>query len=163
FLDNIIVANGPVREMRLLSLGGGVRGLFSIKGRSDAPGCTIDPPDIRTIPVADRRFRIPTPVFGLGLVEAIRDETIAGLEVAAKPYGITGHANRNGNDGTITRFGWKAQNKSLLLFAGEAYNVEQGVTNELFPDKRGSTQASGCNVNPTPEDDSFEAKNPNQT
>src|SRR5262249_47397297 len=41
-----------------------------------------------------------------------------------------------GNDGTINRFGWKAQNKSLLIFAGEAYNVEQGVTNELFPNKR---------------------------
>jgi len=33
--------------------------------------------------------------------------------------------NRNGNDSTITRFGWKAQNKSLQLFAAEAYNVEQ--------------------------------------
>jgi CxxC motif-containing protein (DUF1111 family) len=47
--------------------------------------------------------------------------------------GITGHPNRNGNDSTITRFGWKAQNKSLEIFAGEAYNVEMGVTNELFP------------------------------
>src|SRR5206468_6644624 len=50
---------------------------------------------------------------------------------------ITGNVNRNGNDGTITRFGWKAQNKSLVIFAGEAYNVEQGITNELFPDERG--------------------------
>jgi CxxC motif-containing protein (DUF1111 family) len=25
--------------------------------------------------------------------------------------GISGRPNRNGNDGTITRFGWKAQNK----------------------------------------------------
>jgi CxxC motif-containing protein (DUF1111 family) len=47
--------------------------------------------------------------------------------------GIAGHPNRNGNDGTITRFGWKAQNKSLTVFAGEAYNVEMGITNELFP------------------------------
>jgi hypothetical protein len=31
--------------------------------------------------------------------------------------------NKNGNDGTIARFGWKAQNKSLLIFSGEAYNV----------------------------------------
>jgi CxxC motif-containing protein (DUF1111 family) len=58
--------------------------------------------------------------------------------------------NRNPNDGTITRFGWKAQNKSLLLFAGEAYNVEQGVTNELFPTERDETP--GCVFNPTPED-----------
>ena len=65
--------------------------------------------------------------------------------------GITGHANRSGNDGTITRFGWKAQNKSLLIFSGEAYNVEIGVTNEAFPDERGGAPAS-CLFNPTPED-----------
>ncbi len=40
--------------------------------------------------------------------------------------------NTSGNDQTITRFGWKAQNKSLLMFAGETSNVELGVTNELF-------------------------------
>jgi CxxC motif-containing protein (DUF1111 family) len=45
-------------------------------------------------------------------------------------------ANRNGNDGTITRFGWKAQNVSLLIFSGEAYNVEMGITSELFQNER---------------------------
>lgn len=49
-----------------------------------------------------------------------------------KALGIAGHENRNGNDGTITRFGWKAQNKSLAMFSGEAYLVEMGVTNDLF-------------------------------
>src|SRR5439155_1736164 len=53
-------------------------------------------------------------------------------------------------DGPIARFGWKAQNKSLLIFSGEAYNVEQGVTSELFPSERAIS--SGCNLNPTPED-----------
>ena len=67
-----------------------------------------------------------------------------------RQLGIGGRENRNGNDGTITRFGWKAQNKSLLLFAGEAYNVEQGVTNELFPNDR--DEAPGCNKNTSPED-----------
>ena len=47
--------------------------------------------------------------------------------------------NLNGNDGTIARFGWKAQNKSLLLFSGEAYNVEMGITNELFQTERDET------------------------
>ena len=37
----------------------------------------------------------------------------------------------------IRRFGWKAQNKSLLIFSGEAYNVEMGITNELFPHRAG--------------------------
>ena len=49
---------------------------------------------------------------------------------------VTGQTNANGNDGTIARFGWKAQNKSLLLFSGEAYNVEMGITNELFQTER---------------------------
>src|SRR5712691_2295269 len=50
-----------------------------------------------------------------------------------QPLGIGGMPNRSGNDGTITRFGWKAQNKSVVVFAGEAYNVEMGVTNDVFP------------------------------
>src|SRR5439155_3535170 len=61
----------------------------------------------------------------------------ANFEVAGRT--ITGIANHNGNDGTIARFGWKAQNKSLLLFSGEAYNVEQGITNELFQTERDET------------------------
>ena len=49
------------------------------------------------------------------------------------------------------RFGWKAQNKSLEMFAGEAYNVEIGVTNELFPNERDDPPGN-CLMNPTPED-----------
>jgi CxxC motif-containing protein (DUF1111 family) len=63
---------------------------------------------------------------------------------------IGGRFNTSANDGTITRFGWKAQNKTLLIFAGEAYNVEQGVSNELFSNERSAVP--GCVFNPTPED-----------
>jgi CxxC motif-containing protein (DUF1111 family) len=52
---------------------------------------------------------------------------------------VSGQTNSNGNDGTVARFGWKAQNKSLLLFSGEAYNVEMGISNELFPTERVET------------------------
>jgi CxxC motif-containing protein (DUF1111 family) len=52
---------------------------------------------------------------------------------------VLGETNNNGNDGTIARFGWKAQNKSLLIFAGEAYNVEMGISNELFETEREET------------------------
>ncbi len=64
--------------------------------------------------------------------------------------GISGHFNYTGNDGTIARFGWKAQNKSLMMFAGEAYNVEMGITNELFPSER--EYDSNCQYNTLPED-----------
>ena len=63
---------------------------------------------------------------------------------------ISGEPNNNGNDGTIARFGWKAQNKSLLLFSGEAYNVEMGITNELFQTERDETGA--CQLVTTPND-----------
>ncbi|MGD0956020.1 MAG: di-heme oxidoredictase family protein [Candidatus Acidiferrales bacterium] len=108
-------------------------------------------------------FRIPTPLFGTGLIENISDETILANmnanSAAKQALGIFGHPNHNGNDGTIARFGWKAQNKSLELFAGEAYNVEMGVTNELFTNERPSPDEelhgglpASCLLNPTPED-----------
>ena len=114
-------------------------------------------------------LRIPTPTFGAGLIEAIDDDTIlANLQANAatklsmgirgKPN-MTGRPNVSGNDGTITRFGWKAQNKSLELFSGEAYNVEQGVTSDLFPQER--DEARGCKFNSTPESPThFDALNP---
>jgi len=72
---------------------------------------------------------------------------------------ITGQTNNNGNDGTIARFGWKAQNKSLLLFSGEAYNVEMGITNELFQTER--EENPSCQFAPTPNDvTNFDATTP---
>jgi CxxC motif-containing protein (DUF1111 family) len=159
-VPSFITSSGPVREARFISNSdgsrdGGVHDLFTVTGRSDAAGCTVAQPDFNTA-VTDGNviFRIPTPLFGLGLVEATPDATLlanltatAGSRAALK---IGGFFNTNGNDGTMTRFGWKAQNKSLLLFVGEAYNVEQGVTNELFPNER--NVSSGCAFNNSPED-----------
>jgi CxxC motif-containing protein (DUF1111 family) len=158
-----ITAAGPVREARFIAvssannapLDGGVHALYTIAGRTDAPGCALAQPDFAT-QLANNNviFRIPTPTFGLGLVENTPDATLqANLAVNASAkaaLGIAGRFNTSGNDGTITRFGWKAQNKSLLIFAGEAYNVEQGVANEAFPNERSA--AAGCVFNPTPED-----------
>jgi CxxC motif-containing protein (DUF1111 family) len=155
-----IQPSGPVRVVRFAlnpdgSPDGGVHNLFVITGRADAVGCSIAQPDFGAAVAANNAsFRIPTPLFGAGLVEAIPDDAILANMAANAPrkqqLGIGGHVNRNANDGTITRFGWKAQNKSLLLFGGEAYNVEQGVTNELFPTERDETP--GCAFNATPED-----------
>ncbi len=88
------------------------------------------------------------------MIENISDATILANKTAnafAKAFlGISGRENRNGNDGTITRFGWKAQNKSLTIFSGEAYNVEMGVTNDMFQTERNMTP--DCNFNTLPED-----------
>ncbi len=150
----IINENGPVREVRFAS-DGGVHDLFTVAGLEGAGNCAPSQPNFGGH-TGELRFRIPTPLFGLGLIEAIEDATILDNVHGGKPFGILGSANRNGNDGTVTRFGWKAQNKSLVIFAGEAYNVEQGVTNELFPDERGEAgmpDPEACyRVRPAPQD-----------
>jgi CxxC motif-containing protein (DUF1111 family) len=145
-----ITLSGPIREARFKS-DGGVHALYTIKGRSDAPGCNITQPDFTTAAAQnDLVFRIPTPTFGLGLIEAIDDSTILANVKNPSVMGITGRPNHEGNAGTISRFGWKAQNKSLVIFSAEAYNVEQGVTNELFTQERDETPS--CYFNETPED-----------
>ena len=179
-----ITNNGPIREARFKrnpngTPDGGVHDLFVITGRTDAAGCNIAQPNFRPAgnPITGQGgnrniiFRIPTPVFGAGLIEAIPDAVIlknmkadtstkARLGISGHPNAIiSGTANRSANDGTITRFGWKAQNKSLLVFAGEAYNVEMGVTNQLFPQERDETP--GCLFNATPEDTLNFTANPN--
>jgi CxxC motif-containing protein (DUF1111 family) len=160
FVPSFISTNSPVREARFIrnpdgSLDGSVHDLFTIAGRSDAVGCTLAQPTFaQQLANNNVIFRIPTPVFGLGLVENTADVTLranlAATKAARSKLGIDGSFNTSGNDNTITRFGWKAQNKSLLMFAGEAYNVEQGVTNELFPNERSGV--TGCVFNPMPED-----------
>lgn len=151
-VPSFITQYGPIREVRFVSkpngtADGGVHQLFTVVGRSD-----VYPPDqantctIRALPPTDfeaqyrkgnLRFRIPTQLFGLGILDGIQDREILmrHQETAEvrRALGIGGVPNRSGNDGTIARFGWKAQNKSITMFAGEAYNVEMGVTTDLFP------------------------------
>jgi len=167
-----IMSDGPVREARFKRKAdgtpdGGVHGLFVISGRKEAPdadasACMIRQPNFeRQLAYDNVIFRIPTPMFGAGWIEQIPDATIVAnqrantyakglLGIVGRPnrIRITGETNNNGNDGTIARFGWKAQNKSLLLFAGEAYNVEMGITNELFQTERDETPA--CQLVTTP-------------
>jgi CxxC motif-containing protein (DUF1111 family) len=167
-VPSFITATGPVLEARFIktstgALDGGVHDLYTITGRTDAVGCSLAQPDFATAQSTNNViFRTPTPLFGLGLVEATPDATLqanlAATATARAALKIGGVFNTSGNDGTITRFGWKAQNKSLLIFAGEAYNVEQGVTNENFPNER--NMVPGCAFNGTPED-STNLLNPN--
>ena len=161
-LPAFITADGPVRVARFIqsettpnTLDGGVHDLFTIHGRSDAPGCVLAQPDFAAQMAKNNViFRIPTPIYGAGLVEDTPDAKLqANLALNATlktSLGIAGRFNTSPNDGTISRYGWKAQNKSLLMFAGEAENVEQGVTNELFPNERNAT--TSCSFTNTPED-----------
>ena len=172
-VPSFITLNGPVREARFVrnpdgTPDGGVHDLFTIAGRTDASGCKLAQPDFeKELAHHNVIFRIPTPVFGAGLIEQIPDKAIlanqteeASMKDAMKIRGrpnitlagrtISGQANNNGNDGTVARFGWKAQNKSLLVFSGEAYNVEMGITNELFQTERDETPS--CQFATVPND-----------
>jgi CxxC motif-containing protein (DUF1111 family) len=156
--------NGPIVEARFKhfpdgSRDGGVHSLFVISGRIDSTGNASDCTAVQDN--FDAQFannnvslRIPVPLFGDGLIEAIADSTIlANLtanQAAKTQLGIGGHPNRSANTGTITRFGWKAQNQSLLMFAGEAYNVEIGISNELFQNERDDNPT--CQYAPVPND-----------
>jgi CxxC motif-containing protein (DUF1111 family) len=166
-IPSFITANGPTREARFPFFfnsngspntnapNGGVEDLFTVSGRSDAGSCSLPQPSFSAAESTNNIiFRIPTPVFGTGLIENIDDSTLIENQTAqaSNNLGISGTFNHNGNDGTISRFGWKAQNKSLLLFAGEAYNVEMGITNEIFgqdrplpgEDQQGSGLPASC-------------------
>jgi len=150
-VPSFITRFGPIREVRFArkpdgSADGGVHQLWTVVGRSDvfppwqSGNCTtadLPQPDFETeYRRGNLRFRIPLQLFGLGILESIQDREIlerhrATANIRAQ-LGIAGMPNRSGNDGTISRFGWKAQNKSITIFSGEAYNVEMGVTNDLF-------------------------------
>ena len=169
-VPSFISANGPVREARFINVpgtntpDGGVHDLFVLTGRTDAPGCNIAQPNFaQAVRQNNVIFRIPTPTFGAGLVENTTDSELLDKSVALSSqqhslgivsgffnHVVADHFNRSGNDGTITRFGWKAQNKSLLIFAGEAYNVEQGISNEAFPNER--EDDPHCQFKGTPND-----------
>jgi CxxC motif-containing protein (DUF1111 family) len=158
-IPSFITANGPTREVRFPFFfgssgapdtnapNGGVEDLFTVSGLPGAGSCSLSQPPFAAAEAANNIiYRIPTPVFGAGMLENIDDSTLIAVQQAeaGNSFGISGTFNRNGNDGTIARFGWKAQNESLLMFAGEAYNVEMGISNELFPQDR-----------PLPEEDQF--------
>ena len=106
--------------------------------------------------------RVPIPVFGAGLVEAIADETLLAL---ADPDdrngdGVRGRAAIVVDVGTgerrVGRFGWKAQHATLRTFSGDAYRNEMGITNELFPTELATGVAADqlrrCDPTPDPED-----------
>lgn len=81
--------------------------------------------------------RVAPPVFGLGLLEAIADQTL--LDLAARPAVdcISGRVNWvwNWEQGraAIGRFGWKANEPTLRQQTAHAFQEDMGVTSPLFP------------------------------
>jgi CxxC motif-containing protein (DUF1111 family) len=81
--------------------------------------------------------RITTPTFGDGLIDAIPDSEIALNAVTPQPDGVHGEVSIVldvvSGDYRVGRFGWKAQQATLLAFSGDAFDHEMGITNRLYP------------------------------
>ncbi|HET7698963.1 MAG TPA: di-heme oxidoredictase family protein [Vicinamibacterales bacterium] len=128
--------------------------LFSVPGHGCQP----------MVPVEANVFarRVPIPLFGAGLVEAIPDETLRALEDPADRDrdGVSGRAalvtDVASGERRVGRFGWKAQHATLLAFGADAYRNEMGITNDLFPAEVAygvsAAQMRLCDRFPDPED-----------
>ena len=107
--------------------------------------------------------RQTTPLFGMGLIEAIPDAQIEAYRAEEARFhpGQTGHVHHvlDVASGTtrVGRFGWKAQQATLLSFSGDAYVNEMGITSRLFPKENepngDPVKLAGCDKVPDIEDD----------
>ena len=101
-----------------------------------------------------KTFRVTTSTLGDGFVEAIANQTLLD-NVNAQPIGQRGTLTQvpvteAGNALRFGRFGWKAQQASLLSFAGDAYLNEMGITNPFdgFGGRSSSAADAGTHENP---------------
>jgi CxxC motif-containing protein (DUF1111 family) len=131
--------SSPTNVVRFGRVTGGIFDPLESLGGSLLQRFALDPSARERVPpeanvVAERQS---TPLFGLGLIEAIPDAAITANANRAKPDGIAGRAAMIVDVATgerrVGRFGWKAQQATLLAFAGDAYRNELGITNRFFP------------------------------
>jgi CxxC motif-containing protein (DUF1111 family) len=90
-------------------------------------------------------LRVPPPVFGLGLLEAVPEAALRALEDPndTDGDGISGRLNEvysvTAGGSRVGRFGWKSNQPDLLQQAAAAYVDDMGVTNPLFPEPGGGS------------------------
>ncbi len=135
-------AVGGASNIRVTRFGRTVDGVFddlAALGGSLLQRFAINPALQEVIPheanvIAQRES---TPLFGLGLIEAIPDGAILQNAATLRADGIGGRAAIVTDIVTgqprVGRFGWKAQQATLLAFSADAYVNEMGITNRFFP------------------------------
>jgi CxxC motif-containing protein (DUF1111 family) len=102
----------------------------------------------------DRRIeispRVPLPVFGLGLLEAVPDAAILALADPddADGDGISGRPNQvwSARAGRVVlgRFGWKASQPTLEQQIASAYSEDLGLTSALYPEPNCTPRQKEC-------------------
>jgi len=117
----------------------GVFDPLTAQGGSLLQDHAIDPAGQEVVPAEANVVihRQTTPLYGLGLIEAIPDATIMAGVKKTPVDGVKGRAAMIADVATgktiVGRFGWKAQQGNLLTFSGDAYVNEMGITSRLFP------------------------------
>lgn len=123
----------------------------------------------------DVSYRLPPPVFGVGLIEAISDSTIAAGEDPndANADGISGRVNwvipapylpsddpGGGTTPRAGRFGRKGSVSSLIQQTTEAYHQDMGITSDFRPTENVNplAPASAEGVDRAPDPEVSEAK-----
>jgi CxxC motif-containing protein (DUF1111 family) len=158
----VVGGSSPLNETRGQKLTGGQ--LFDVPGGSLFQSDAINANCRENIPtdINVTAARQTTPLFGLGLVEAIPDSEIEGyafLQARQHPE-QAGHSIRvldvASGQRLVGRFGWKDQQATLQSFSGDAYLNEMGVTSKLFPTENAPngdlTKLKACDQHPDPED-----------
>jgi CxxC motif-containing protein (DUF1111 family) len=84
--------------------------------------------------VAERQA---TPLFGLGFVEAVADDTFTAI-ARSQRRDVRGTVKTVSELGAtrVGRFGWKDDHATLRAFSGDAYLNEMGITSADFPEER---------------------------
>lgn len=124
--------------------GGSLRQLFTVGAFTGANGQRCNVPLEVEPPEATVRNagRLTTPLFGLGLVDALPDSFFDNL-AASQPLALRGTVNRvttllpNIRDRSqrvggirVGRFGWKAGVPNLIQFSADAYVNEMAITTQ---------------------------------
>ena len=124
--------------------GGSLRQLFTVGRFTGASGQACNPPlEVEPAEATVHNVgRLTTPLFGLGLVDAMPDSFFTSM-AASEPAATRGIANivstvlPNDRDVSqsiggqrVGRFGWKAGVPNLLQFSADAYLNEMGITTQ---------------------------------
>ena len=103
-------------------------------------------------------MRRTTALFGLGLVDAVPDSTFSHIAAFQARFlsSTAGRVSIVADPTTgmqaVGKFGWKAQVPTLVVFSGDAYLNEMGITNPIFPNE--NCPQGDCEVlyyNPVPD------------
>jgi CxxC motif-containing protein (DUF1111 family) len=97
--------------------------------------------------------RIAPSLVGLGLLEAITEETVLAIAREQSEKGLNGKPNYVWDIETgqtaIGRFGWKANQPNLLQQTAAAFHGDIGATSSLFPAENCPSVQTDCMTGPT--------------